>query len=88
MLTSVVSTSAVSSAASSSAGAITMMTDIGLPEYGVIAVIGLIVLLSGKEILSASDRWSTAAGNALDCSIYPLLLSFIAIVVFKVTEIL
>lgn len=89
MLTSVVSTttSAVSSAASS-ASAISMTTGIGLPEYGVIAVIGLIALLSAKEILSASNSWSTAVRNSLNACIFPLLVSFAAIVVFKVFEIL
>lgn len=83
MLTSIVSTtSAVSSAA------ISMTTGIGLPEYGVLAVIALIFLLSAKEILSASKYWKKSVCASLNIGIFPLLLAFAGIVIFKVAEII
>ncbi|MDP2217142.1 MAG: hypothetical protein Q8J68_07655 [Methanolobus sp.] len=85
MLTSTItSTSAVSSAA----GAISMTTGTGLPEYGVLAVIALIALLSGKEILSASEKWNRDLSHSLNMGIGPLLVAFVAIVVFKVADII
>ena len=84
MLTSVVSSTAASSMASTTS-AISLTTPIGLPEYGVLAVIALIVLLSAKEILSASDKWNRALNSSLNLSIYPLLVSFVLIVLFQIT---
>ncbi|WP_305065245.1 hypothetical protein [Methanococcoides sp.] len=78
-------TSMVSSAASSAA--VSMTTSIGLPEYGVLAVVALIFLLSAKEILSASKYWNKSVSASLDMSIFPLFLVFAGIVVFKVVEI-
>lgn len=86
MLTSVVSVT-TTSAVSSAAGAISMVTGIGAPEYGAIAVIALIVLLSAKEVLSASESWNKRINSSLNMAIMPLLISFFAIVVFKVAEI-
>ncbi|WP_292485232.1 hypothetical protein [Methanohalobium sp.] len=86
MLTSVVSTtSAISSA---TASAVSMTTGLGLPEFGVMAVIGLISLLAAKEILSASNYWSKKLSSSLNMGILPLMVSFSAIVVFKVMEII
>jgi hypothetical protein len=78
-----------SSAASSSAVAsvISMTTPIGLPEFGVLAVIALIILLSAKEILSASHLWSRPVNCSLNMGIMTLLISFFAIVTFNVTAI-
>lgn len=91
MLTSIVSTTVsattTSAVSSASAGAISMVTGIGVPEYGVLAVVALIVLLSAKEILSASESWNKRINCSLNMSIMPLLVSFFAIVMFKVTEI-
>ena len=88
MLTTAVSTSAVSTAATSTAaGAISMTTTAGIPEYGVLAVIGLIAFLSAKEILSACSKWNHSISSLLDISRLPLLVSFAAIVVYKVVEI-
>ncbi len=82
MLTSVVSSAATTTAATTSA--ISLTTPIGLPEYGVLAVIALIVLLSAKEILSASDKWNRALSSSLNLSIVPLLFCFALIVVFQI----
>jgi|GEM_PF-1791583 len=76
-----------SSAASSSATVISMTTPIGLPELGVLAVIALIILLSAKEILSASHLWSRPVNCSLNMGIMTLLISFFAIVIFNVTAI-
>ncbi|MCD4822845.1 MAG: hypothetical protein K8R11_12510 [Methanococcoides sp.] len=81
MLTSIISTT---SAASSTAESMT--TGIGLPEYGVLAVVTLIFLLSAKEILSASNYWKKSVCASLDMSIFPLLVVFAGIVIFKVAE--
>lgn len=86
MITSVIS--ATTTSAVSAAGAISMVTGIGAPEYGVIAVIALIILLSAKEILSASESWNKRINSSLNMAIMPLLISFFAIVVFKVAEII
>ena len=84
MLTSVVS----ATSAASSASAVSMTTGIGLPEYGVIGVVALILLLSAKEILSASEKWNKSLNCSLNMAIFPLLFSFVAIVIFKVAEII
>ena len=94
MLTSVVSatTSAtITSAATTTAAtttAISLTTPIGIPEYGVLAVIALIVLLSAKEILSASDKWNRALNSSLNLSIYPLLVCFVLIVFCQILGII
>ncbi len=85
--TTVASTTVVSTAASSMASAtsvVSLTTPIGLPEYGVLAVIALIVLLSAKEILSASDKWNRALNSSLNLGIYPLLVCFVLIVFFQI----
>jgi hypothetical protein len=84
MLTSVVSTAVAATSTTASVAAtsaISLTTPIGLPEYGVLAVIALIVLLSAKEILSASDKWNRALNSSLNLSIYPLLFCFALIVI-------
>ncbi|SES64683.1 hypothetical protein SAMN04488587_0307 [Methanococcoides vulcani] len=83
MLTNIISTI---SAASSTA--IAMRIDIGLPGYGVLTFIVLIFLLSAKEILSASKYWTKSLGTSLNMSIFALLVVFVSIVIFKITEII
>ncbi|MCZ7400006.1 MAG: hypothetical protein O8C62_10100 [Candidatus Methanoperedens sp.] len=73
---------------SSSAGIISATSTIGAPQLGVLGVVALIILLSSKEILSASKSWNKNIACSLDMSILPLLIAFFAIVVFKVMEIL
>lgn len=80
MLTTAVSTTA----AATTAAASSMMATMGISEYGILAVIGLIALLSAKEVLSASNKLNHNISNMLNISIYPLLVSFFAIVVYKV----
>ncbi len=73
---------------SSSAGIISATSTISAPQLGVLGVVALIILLSLKEILSASKSWNKNLACSLDMSILPLLIAFFAIVLFKVTEIL
>ncbi|MGB9927710.1 MAG: hypothetical protein ACPK85_04830 [Methanosarcina sp.] len=87
MLLSSMSSSAVSSSAISSS-AITMITTPGLPQYGAIVVVGLIALLSLKEVLSASEKWSKYLENSFNLAIIPLLVCFAGIVLYKVADIL
>jgi len=87
MLLSVISSSAISSSAISSS-AISMVTSPGLPQYGASVVVGLIALLSLKEVLSASTSWNKYLNSSFNLAIIPLLLSFTCIVVFKVAEII
>ena len=82
MLLSVISSSAISSSA------ISMVTSPGLPLYGAAVVVGLIALLSLKEVLSASTSWNKYLNSSFNLAIIPLLLSFTCIVVYKVSEII
>ncbi|KKG00538.1 hypothetical protein DU86_03955 [Methanosarcina mazei] len=82
MLLSIISSSAISSSA------ISMVTSPGLPQYGVAVVVGLIALLSLKEVLSASDHWNRSLDSSFNMTILPLLFSFAAIVIFKIVEII
>ena len=73
---------------SSSAGIISATSTIGASQLGVLGVVALIILLSVKEILSASKSWNKNLACSLDSSILPLLIAFVAIVALKVTQIL
>jgi hypothetical protein len=75
-----------SSAAASSA--VSMITVPGLPQYGAAIVIGLIALLSLKEVLSASEKWNKYLNNSFNIAIIPLFFSFLAIVVYNITLVL
>lgn len=86
MLLSTSSNIISSSALSSSA--ITMITTPGLPQYGAIVVVGLIVLLSLKEVLSASEQWNKYLESSFNLAIVPLVLCFIGIATFKVASII
>jgi hypothetical protein len=70
--------SIISSAVSSSA--ISMTTDLGLPQYGAAVVVGLIVLLCLREVLSASRYWNKSLNSSFNLAIMPLLLCFVLIV--------
>lgn len=80
-LTSIISSSILSSSA------LSMLTAPGLPKFGIVAVIGLIFFLSLKEILSASKFQGKALESSLNMGIGPLLVSFIAILVYKIAVI-
>ena len=65
-----------------------MLTAPGLPEFASVAVIGLISFLSFKYVLSASKLQGKALESTFNMGIVPLLISFIAIVAYKIAEIL
>ncbi|MFW6186070.1 MAG: hypothetical protein ACOC5C_05255 [Halobacteriota archaeon] len=71
-----------------SEGGIGTATAIGLVWGGLFATIFLIMLLSSKEIISASDIYDRTVEHSLNMSILPLLFVFFAIVAFKVIEVL
>ncbi|TGC10739.1 hypothetical protein [Methanolobus halotolerans] len=83
MLTSVLSTTTTTGSVT---GIQSMTTTTGIPEYGVIAVIMLITLLSAKFVLSASAKWSKSLDCTLKMAITPLIIEFVAIVVFKLSH--
>jgi len=89
MLLSSISSSMVSSMVSSSAAssAISMVTTPGLPQYGAVVIIGLITLLSLKEITSASEKWNKNLNISFNQAIIPLFLCFMGIVYFKINAI-
>lgn len=69
-----------------SSSAISMVTTPGLPLYGTSVVLGLIALLSIKEVLSASKKWSNSLNSSLNLAILPLLLVFGGTVLYKILE--
>jgi hypothetical protein len=83
----IISSSAVSSSAISSS-AISLVTRPGLPQYGVLVVIGLIILLSLKQVLSESEIWNKYLNNSFNLAIVPLLFTFAGIVIYKVAQII
>lgn len=82
MLLSIISSGAVSSSLSS------VITTRGLPQYGATVVVGLIILLSLKEILSASNQWNKNLNESFNIAILPLILSFVGIVIFKAASVI
>lgn len=90
MLSSIVSAAVVSTVASATttAGVTSMTISLGLPKYGVFEVIALVTLLSAKLMLSASTRWDNAIKCSLDMNIIPLMISFIAIIIYKFVAII
>lgn len=71
---SIISASAISSSA------ISMTTGLGLPQYAAAVVVGLIVLLCLREVLSASRYWNKSLNNSFNLAIMPLLLCFVVII--------
>lgn len=69
-----------------STSTISMITNPGLPQFGSSVVVGLIVLLSLKEVLPASEYWNKSIESSLNLPILPLLATFAAIVVYKTIE--
>jgi uncharacterized membrane protein (DUF485 family) len=69
-----------------SSSALSMLVAPGLPKFGYVAVIGLISFLLLKEVLSASKFQGKAMESSLNIGIAPLLISFIAILVYRIAE--
>lgn len=66
----------------------TLTSTMGLAWGGVYSTAFLILLLSFKEIISASDYYDREAEYSLNLVILPMLLVFFAIVLFKTIELL
>jgi hypothetical protein len=64
-----------------------MVTTPGLPQYGASVVIGLLSLLSLKEIFSASEKWNSSLNSSFNLAVLPLLIVFGGITCFKILEI-
>ena len=75
MLLSIISSSAVS-----------MITSPGLPQFGATVVVGLLILLSLKEILSASAQWNKHLNASFNMTILPLIVVFVGIIIFKIAS--
>ena len=73
---------------SGSTSAISLISEVGLPKGGLVAAIILIVLISAKEIISASKKWDSRTKASLKIAIYPLFITFILTVIYKITEII
>jgi len=65
-----------------------MMATVGISEFSVIATVFLITLLAAYEISSATTLWSSRFRLALNMAILPLCIAFVALVIYKITEIL
>ncbi|WP_370575753.1 hypothetical protein [Methanomethylovorans sp.] len=81
MLTSTIISTTTTSTMSS-------VSSVGIPEYGMLTVTALILLLSAREILLASAKWSESLDCSLKMTIIPLVVVFVAIVVFRLSEII
>lgn len=61
---------------------------IGVQEVSIAAVFCLIVLLGASEILSESKLWNKHLSFSLNLAILPLVVTFFAIVVFNIINII
>ena len=84
MLTSTLSSTTTTGTAS--IGVLSITAPVGIPEYGFLVIVVLILLLSVKETLSASKKWSKALECTLNMTIIPLVVTFVAIILFKLSE--
>lgn len=82
MLLSIISSGVIFSSS------ISVITTRGLPQYEATVVVGLIILLSLKEILSASKQCNKHLIESLNVAILPLFLSFVGIVIFKAASVI
>jgi hypothetical protein len=82
MLLSIISSTATSSTI------IAMSTTPGLTQYGSAVVVGLVMILCLKEILSTSERWNRNLNYSFNSVILPLILCFVAIAAYKVNTII
>jgi len=72
---------------SASSSAISLSTAIGVGVGGALIAILLIMLLSSRELISASSKNSKKVLATLDAAIVPLLVVFSLTIVFQVLEI-
>lgn len=67
---------------------VSMVTTPGIPTFGYAAVFGLVLFLLLKDILSVPELKRKTVDSSLNMVIGPLLVVFIATVVYKVVEVL
>lgn len=67
---------------------VSMVTTPGIPKFGYAVVLALILFLLLKDILSVSEQQRKTVVSSLNMVIVPLLIVFIATVVYKIAEIL
>ncbi|HUT27016.1 MAG TPA: hypothetical protein VMW85_03075 [Methanomassiliicoccales archaeon] len=72
---------------SASSSVISISTAIGVGVGGALIAILLIMLLSSRELISASSKNSKKVLASLDAAIVPLLVVFSLTIVFQVLEI-
>jgi len=85
LIMSLILVSASTTAAASSAVSITTAISVGVG--GALIAILLIMLLSSRELISASNKSSKKVLATLDSAIVPLLVVFSLTIVFQVLEI-
>ncbi|MEZ5336513.1 MAG: hypothetical protein R2741_15490 [Methanolobus sp.] len=81
----IINSIAVSTIVSAEAGIVTMMADTGIPEYGILVSSSSYMVALCKK-LSRSDRWNESLDCSLKMASIPLLVTFVAMVLFKVSE--
>lgn len=67
---------------------ITMVTTPGLTQYWWSVVLGLIALLSVREVFSVSGIWNQYLDSSFNMAIGPLLINLLLIIFFKVEHII
>ena len=84
---SIITVSAATTTAAASS-AVTITTAIGVGVGGALIAILLIMLLSSRELISASSKGSKKVLATLDAAIVPLLVVFSLTIVFQVLDII
>jgi len=56
--------------------------------YGTSVILGLIILLSLKEVLLSSEAWNTYLNSSFNLAITPLLFCLAAIICYKLGAII
>ncbi|MDD1771749.1 MAG: hypothetical protein LUQ09_02385 [Methanomassiliicoccales archaeon] len=81
------SIAAISATTSAASSAISITSAIGIGVGGALIAILLIMLLSSRELISASSKNSKKVLATLDSAIVPLLVVFSLTIVFQILEI-
>ncbi|MDD3138659.1 MAG: hypothetical protein PHX08_06780 [Lachnospiraceae bacterium] len=60
----------------------------GLPQNWSAVIVGLLILLSLMETLTATEKWNRNVKCSFNIAIIPLTSSVIGIIIFKIMEII
>lgn len=71
-----------------SSSSLPIITSHGVPQFGNIAVIELIVLLILKEFFFVSERWDEEVRDSLNLPIMSLGFVFIGVLLFKIKSLI